>query len=304
MGPAPHARTDGQIMQPAISIVVPSYNQPPEFVSECLASIFAQKGVSFETIFVDGQSNPETLAAAEPFRSRCAHFISELDEGQADAINKGLRLARGSLVTWLNTDDFYEPGAFLRMESAFKKNPTSPFYMGMGFRTDQAGKLRRPFYPEDFRFNRQAFIAGLNYILQPATFIRRDALEQVGGQLNKDLHYVLDSQIWFRLLTLGDPQWVPFPIACIREYSTSKTATGSWKRFVEIQKLAAEYSGLQLTPGVLAELMRLIHELMAEPEIGKLFPEDADARVMELWGCAGEGLRMLSGRGDGFPMSD
>jgi len=102
-------------------------------------------------------------------------------------------------------------------------------------------------------------VAGLNYILQPATFIRRDALEEVGGQLNKELHYVLDSQIWFRLLTLGGPEWVPFPIARIREYPNSKTATGSWKRFMEIQKLAAEYSGLQLTPGVLAESMRLVH---------------------------------------------
>ena len=119
--------------------------------------------------------------------------------------------------------------------------------------------MRRPFYPENFRFNRQAFVAGLNYILQPATFIRRDALEEVGGQLNKELHYVLDSQIWFRLLTLGGPEWVPFPIARIREYPNSKTATGSWKRFMEIQKLAAEYSGLQLTPGVLAESMRLVH---------------------------------------------
>ena len=167
-------------MQPAISIVVPSYNQPPEFVSECLASIFAQKGASYEVIFVDGQSNPETLAAVEPFRSRCAHFISEPDEGQADAINKGLRRARGSLVAWLNTDDFYAPGAFQHMENACKKNPAAPFHMGIGFRTDQAGKARRPFYPDNFRFNRRSFVAGLNYILQPATFIRREALQKAG----------------------------------------------------------------------------------------------------------------------------
>jgi glycosyltransferase involved in cell wall biosynthesis len=291
-------------MQPAISIVVPSYNKPPEFVSECLASIFDQKDASYEVIFVDGHSKPETLAAAEPFRQRCAHFISERDEGQADAINKGLRLASGKLVAWLNTDDFYEPGAFQRMENAFKNNPTAPFYMGVGFRTDQAGKLRRPFYPENFRFNRQAFALGLNYVLQPATFIRRDALEKVGGQLNKELHYVLDSQIWFRLLTLGDPEWVPLPIACIREYPESKTATGGWVRFVEIQKLAAEYSGLQLTPGILAELMRLVHELITDEEISKFFPQASKKKVMELWSCAGEGLRMLSGRSDGFPIGD
>jgi glycosyltransferase involved in cell wall biosynthesis len=291
-------------MQPTISVIVPSYNQRPEFVSQCLDSIFAQEGASYEVIFVDGGSKPETLAAAEPYRDRCAHFISESDAGQADAINKGLRLANGKLVGWLNTDDFYEPGAFSHMVNAFNNNPNAPFYMGVGFRTDEAGKTRRPFYPDNFCFNRAALVAGLNYILQPATFIRRDALQEVGGQLKGDLHYVLDSEIWLRLLTVGNPEWVPFSIACIREYSCSKTATGGWSRFNEIQRLAVEYSGLQLTPGVLAELMRLVRELITDAKIGAQFPEATEKRVLELWSCAGEGLRMLSGRGDGFPVSD
>jgi glycosyltransferase involved in cell wall biosynthesis len=69
-------------MQPAISIVVPSYNQRPEFVSECLASTFAQKGASYEVIFVDSNSKPETRAAAEPFRNRSAHFICQATKGR------------------------------------------------------------------------------------------------------------------------------------------------------------------------------------------------------------------------------
>jgi hypothetical protein len=190
------------------------------------------------------------------------------------------------------------------MSNAFKKNPAAPFYMGIGFGTDEAGKSQRPFYPHDFSFNRAALVFGLNYILQPATFIRRDALKQVGGQLTTHLHYVLDSEIWFRLLTLGDPEWVPFPIASIREYAESKTATGGWLRFNEIQKLATEYSGLDLTPGILAELMGLLHGMMADEKIKNLFPKETDNRVMELWSCAGEGLRKLSGRGDGFPVGD
>jgi hypothetical protein len=64
-----------------------------------------------------------------------------------------LRLASGKLVTLLNTNGFYEAGAFVRVESAFKKNPTASFHMGFGFRTDLAGNLRRPFYLENFRFN-------------------------------------------------------------------------------------------------------------------------------------------------------
>ena len=78
-------------MQPAISIVVPSYNQRPEFVSECLASTFAQKGASYEVIFVDGFSTPKTLAAAEPFRERCAHFISEADGQLRQALSTSRR---------------------------------------------------------------------------------------------------------------------------------------------------------------------------------------------------------------------
>jgi hypothetical protein len=70
---------------------------------------------------------------------------------------------------------------------------------------------------------------------------------------------------------------------------------------MEIQRLVAQYSNLQLTPGVLCELMRLIHDLMTDAEISKLFPKEAEKKVLELWSCAGEGLRMLAGRSDGFP---
>ena len=90
----------------------------------------------------------------------------------------------------------------------------------------------------------------------------------------------------------------------IREYAESKTATRAGLRFNEIQKLATQYSGLDLTPGILAELMGLLHGMMADEKIKNLFPKETDNRVMELSSCAGEGLRKLSGRGDGFPVGD
>jgi glycosyltransferase involved in cell wall biosynthesis len=289
-------------MQPEISIIIPSYNQRPSFVTACFESICAQQGAEYEIIFVDGGSREDTLAAAAPYCGRCSHFISERDEGQADAINKGLRLARGNLVAWLNTDDFYLPDAFARMAAAFRKNPGLPFYMGLGYRTDAAGAKRNPFYPENYKFERDAFLFGLNFILQPATFIRREALEKGGGILNKSLHYVLDTDLWFRLLEQGDPCQVPFPIACSREYESTKTATGSWSRFYEIQSVAERFTGCGLTPGVLAELSRLLHESLGDPGIKSLFPAESDARVLALWGCAAGALRNLCGRDDGFPV--
>jgi glycosyltransferase involved in cell wall biosynthesis len=285
-----------------ISVIVPSYNTRPEFVAECFRSICMQEGADYEIIFVDGGSRPETLAAAEVYRRRCSHFISEPDEGQADAINKGLRLARGNLVTWLNTDDYFLPGAFGHMAAALRKNPDAPFYMGTGYRTDITGGHRKQFYPPHFEFRHDAFSMGLNFILQPSTFIRRAALEQAGGALNKNLHYAFDTEIWFRLLAHGDPCQVPFPVACSREYETTKTATGAWARFYEIQSVAERFAGCRLTPGVLAELSRLLHESLADPTVKKLFPAESDNKVIALWGCAALGLHNLCGRDDGFPV--
>ena len=82
-------------------------------------------------------------------------------------------------------------------------------------------------------------------------------------------------------------------------------ATGAWLRFNGIQKLATEYSGLDLTPGILAELMGLLHGMMADEKIKNLFPKETPHnRIMELWSCASEGLRKLSGRGDGLSVGD
>ncbi len=138
--------------------------------------------------------------------------------------------------------------------------------------------------------------------MQPSTFIRREALEKAGSTLDKTLHYVLDTELWFRLLALGDPCQVPFPVACSREYESTKTATGAWARFYEIQALAERFTGCALTPGVLAELSRLLHESLADDKIQKLFPAESGGKVLALWGCAAGGLRSLCGRDDGFPV--
>ncbi len=286
-----------------VSIIVPSFNQGP-FVAECLRSIVSQSGADFEILFIDGGSTDGTLAAVEPFRGAIAHFCSERDEGQADAINKGLRLARGELVTWLNTDDFLEPGALRAMREAAERAPQAPFYMGLGSRTDRAGKSRTPYYPKDFQFRREALLWGLNFVLQPATFFRREAIGRLGGGVNAKLHYAFDTDLWIRLSALGDPVLVPHPVACSREYAETKTAQGGWERFREIQQIAETATGAAFTPGVLAELMRLLHETcLASPELRARLPADADEKILAVWAAAARGLLALTGRDDGFPVA-
>ena len=289
---------------PFISVVVPSFNQG-EFVADCLRSIATQTGATSEILFMDGGSTDATLAMVKPFHAQLAHFQSGPDGGQSDAINQGLRRARGELVTWLNSDDFLEPDAFTHLREACAREPAAPFYLGLGWRTDRAGTARIPFYPEGFGYRREALVWGLNFILQPSTFMRRSALAAVGGQLDPSLHYAMDTDLWLRLAAVGDPALVPHPLACSREYGETKTATGAWARFAEIQRVAARYAGgATLTPGVLAELCRVLHETIQNgEEVRAHLPSDAHTRVMELWAAAAAGLRGVCGRDDGLPVT-
>ncbi len=284
-----------------ISIVVPSYNQS-EFVADCLDSICHQTGAKSEIILIDGGSNAATLAKIGPYRSKLAYFVSEKDRGQSHAINKGLKVAKGQVVTWLNTDDFLLPGALAAMTAAYRRNPNAPFYLGRGFRTNREGATRVPFYPENFHYSLEALIWGLNFVLQPATFINRGALEAAGGSVDEHLHFAMDTDLWLRLAKLGDPEWVPSDIACSREYESTKTSAGGWKRVAEIQRVAQHHSGASLTPGVLAEVCRQLLECSQQPEVARRFPPELRQSIIALWGNASRGLTTLCNRDDGLPV--
>ena len=284
-----------------ISIVVPSYNQPA-FVGHCLESIFSQTNAQFEVILIDGGSELTTLDQIAPYRARLAHYVSEKDRGQSHAINKGLAVARGQMVTWLNTDDFYLPGALAAMTASYRSQPNATFYLGRGFRTNVDDSKRVPFYPERFAYSHDALVWGLNFILQPATLINRMALQTVGSMLDESLHYAMDSDLWLRLAKLGDPVSVDHDVACSREYASTKTSCGSWNRVFEIQRVTQRHSGAALTPGVLAEVCRQLLECSEQPDVAGKFTPKLRETVIALWGEAAGGLRRMSNRDDGLPV--
>src|SRR4030065_2407061 len=97
-------------MPPLVSIVTPSVNQF-RYLEQAMRSVLDQRYPSLEYIVIDGGSRDGSLAVLERFQGRLAHWVSEPDQGQADAINKGLRLARGEIVAWVHSDDAHLPGA-------------------------------------------------------------------------------------------------------------------------------------------------------------------------------------------------
>ena len=284
-------------MPPFFSIIVPSLNQS-RFLDHCLKSVLSQTGPSWELIVVDGGSGKEVMKILESYQEHFAHFISEPDKGQSDALNKGLSLAAGTLVSWLNCDDFYEPGALEAVKEAFDRAPGRPFYAGGGYRTDEEGKKREPFYPRGFRLSRKTLRFGENEILQPATFINREKLNAIGNRLDPDLHYALDTDLWLRLTDLGDPLFFEKPIATLREHEETKSAQGGWPRFEEIRRVAEKHTGINLTPGALHVLAATLCKELSNPELSRLLSPLLAEKASELWEQTGHSLKMLNGGGE------
>jgi hypothetical protein len=285
--------------EPSFTIVVPSLNQG-RFLRECLDSIFDQRWERLEVLVVDGGSTDDSMSVVSTFGARIAWSVSEPDAGQSDAINKGMARATGDVVGWLNADDYLLPGAFAAVASAWRRQPSAPFYFGNGVRVDESGTVKARFYPGDTpAFDREALLFGLNYILQPATFMSHAAW-RVAGPLDVQLRWGMDSDLWIRLSALGDPVAVPAVIAATREYGTTKTASGMFERVEELRQIAQRHTGAAITPGVLCYFADTLHRhASTNPDVfGPSYARDV---VEPFWSRTAEVMKRFGAATDGTP---
>ncbi len=233
---------------PSFSVIVPSLNQGP-YIRETIDSILGQTGVEVEVIVVDGGSTDETLAILRGYDDRIA-WTSEPDRGQSDAINKGLRRARGEIVCYLNSDDVFEPGAFALVGRTFEEDPAAQWLFGRCRIVDERGRSIRSFVERykrmwaRFARSRIALFV-LNYIPQPATFWRSSAMRRVGG-IDESLFYAMDYDLWLRLAKLGPPAFVDRYLARFRIHSASKSRNGANKQLAEACRVAERHGARAL----------------------------------------------------------
>lgn len=219
---------------PIISVITPSYNQAL-FVGQTVESVLSQAYPKLDYIVVDGLSTDGTPDVLEPYRNRLT-LVSERDNGQTDAINKGLHLATGDIVCWLNSDDFFLPGTLQRVADYFADNPDALWLTGDCLIVNEAGQpiqglIRR--YKRLLRALTPALYVGVtNAICQPTTFWRRAAHDRL-GYLDESLRYTMDYDWWLRLLTIQPPAVLSEPLAAFRIHAASKGGSEYLRQFDE-----------------------------------------------------------------------
>jgi glycosyltransferase involved in cell wall biosynthesis len=230
---------------PLVSIVTPSYNQG-QFIRATIESVLAQDYPHIEYIIMDGGSTDETAAVARDYASRLI-WISERDRGQSHAINKGFRLAKGEIVSWLNSDDVLLPGAVSRAVRAFQEDPSLRAVYGEGYLMDREGRITGRF-PHTQPLNLWKLVHLSDYILQQTVFFCKAVFEEV-GYLDEDLHYAMDWDILIRIAKQYGLGYIPEYMACLREYPEAKSFTGGAARVREIRAVLRRHTGLHYPPG-------------------------------------------------------
>lgn len=205
------------MLKPTVSIVTPSYNQG-EFIEETINSVLSQNYQNIEYIVVDGASTDNTVEILKKYASKIK-WISEKDNGQADAINKGFRMTKGEIIYWLNSDDVLLPGSVSKIVDEYNNNPDVDIIYGKCHFTDVSNKIVGKYPTEIYNFRR---LAMFNFICQPSAFFKRKAFFE-SGCLNEHLKYALDYDLWIRMAKKFNFKYLPEFLSCYRLHDASKT---------------------------------------------------------------------------------
>ncbi len=212
-----------------------------------MQSVLNQRGdFELEYIIVDGASTDGSVELIKRYADKDPRiqWVSEPDQGQSDAINKGLRRATGAVVAFLNSDDLYYPDTLQTVVTTFR-NPAVQWVYGRCRIINESD--RETTKPVTWYKNMVGYcyhywlLLTINYISQPAVFWRRDLLTAI-GYLNTAEHLVMDYELWCRFGQRYPATPIRQYLAGFRLYATSKSGQGYVQQFQQEYAVAKRYT--------------------------------------------------------------
>ncbi|MDP1778810.1 MAG: glycosyltransferase family 2 protein [Anaerolineales bacterium] len=199
---------------PLVSIITPSFNQA-QFLEQTIQSVLGQDYPQIEYIIVDGGSTDGSVDMIKKYEGRLAWWISEQDQGQTDAINKGFAHSKGEVLAWINSDDTYNPRAVVQAVKYLFDNPdVAMVYADCNF-INESGQVIGKFNSKqtDYRRLREGYV----HIPQQTMFFRAKYWQEL-GPLDPSFYFAMDYDLWTRIASkapikyLAGQTWANFRI--------------------------------------------------------------------------------------------
>ncbi len=205
--------------EPLVSIVTPSRNQG-RFLEATIQSVLSQDYPRIEYIIVDGGSTDGSVDVIRNHAPQLSWWVSEPDDGQTDAINKGFSHAHGEILAWLNSDDTYEPGAVTAGVRALQACADCGMIYGGAHYIDERGRIvgTFPAAQTDYIRLRQGYV----HIPQQAAFFRA-SLWKTLGPLDTSFYFAMDYDLWLRIAGRTQVKYIPQIWANFRLHTAAKT---------------------------------------------------------------------------------
>lgn len=207
--------------QPLFSIITPSFNQG-KFIEDTILSVKNQSYPNIEHIVLDGGSKDNTLQILKKYESTYnLKWISEPDEGQGDALNKGFSLAKGDYIGWINSDDcFFDIDALSSVARCFEKYPDYDVIYGDAVSIDEDNNFLYVIKERKFDYD---FLTKACFLVQPSVFLRRCVIDNF--RLNTTLNLAMDYDFWLRIAQRHKFKYINRIFSVDRVQSQRKTLT-------------------------------------------------------------------------------